>query len=84
MVAEAQFVPVDEGSMGIVTTRDYLAPPGSRTASRMKGRLRNTGDPTRARGVRVAGGVPPLVRRPRGPDGKRAGDDQRGPRPALE
>src|SRR6516162_11431146 len=57
MVAEAEFVPVNEGSTEIVATRDDLAPPGSRTASRTKGRLRNTGDPTGSRGVRVTGGA---------------------------
>ena len=42
-VVEAEWVPVHEGSMCIVDTRDGVAPPGSWTASRTKGHLRNPG-----------------------------------------
>ena len=44
-IAEAELLPDDEGSMWAVVTRDGLAPPGSKTASRMESHLRNPGGP---------------------------------------
>ena len=44
-IAEAEFFPVNEGSMCAVAMRDGAAPPGSWTASRTKGHLRNPGVP---------------------------------------
>ena len=43
--AEAELVPVTEGSMSIIGTRDGDAPPGWKAASRMKGNLREPGGP---------------------------------------
>ena len=54
-VVEAEAVPVVEGSMCAVATRDGDAPPGSWTASRTKGQRREPGDPTGSVGL-VAGG----------------------------
>ena len=50
-IAEAELFPDNEGSMWVVATRDGLAPPGSRTASRIEGHLRNPGGPAGAIGV---------------------------------
>jgi len=55
-IAEAELVLDSEGSMWVVVTRDGLAPPGSRTASRMEGRLRNPGGPAGAIGAVVRWG----------------------------
>jgi len=49
-IAEAELLPYNEGSMWAVATRDGHAPPGSRTASRMEGRLRNPGGPAGSSG----------------------------------
>jgi hypothetical protein len=43
--AEAELVPVTEGSMSIIDTRDGDTPPGWKAASRMKGNLREPGGP---------------------------------------
>ena len=48
---EAEAVPVAEGRMCTVATRDGDAPPGSKAASRTKGHHRDPGDPTGAVGV---------------------------------
>ena len=45
-VVEAEAVPVAEGRMCTVATRDGDAPPGSKAASRTKGHHRDPGDPT--------------------------------------
>jgi len=50
-IAEAELVPNNAGSMCAVATRDGVAPPGSRTASRMEGHLRNPGGPAGTIGV---------------------------------
>jgi hypothetical protein len=50
-VVEAEAVPVAEGRMCAVVTRDGDAPPGSQAASRTKGHHRDPGDPTGAVGV---------------------------------
>ena len=44
-VAEAECVPVHEGRMCTTAMRGGVAPPGSRTTSRTKGRHRNPGGP---------------------------------------
>ena len=49
-IAEVELVPVNEDSMWAVARRDGLAPPGSWTASRRKGHLRNPGGPAGAIG----------------------------------
>ena len=56
-VAEAELVPVGEGSMCIVDMRDGDAPPGSRTASCVKGYLRDPGGPTGSTGLVIGGGL---------------------------
>ncbi len=56
-VVEAEWVPNHEGSMCIVDRRDGVAPPGSWTASRTKGRHRNPGGPTGSDGRKVVGGA---------------------------
>jgi len=56
-IAEAEWVPVHEGSMFATVTRGGDAPPGSRTVSRTKGRHRNPGDPTGSDGMVAVGGV---------------------------
>src|SRR6266849_4946257 len=43
--AEAELVPVTEGSMSTIDTRDGDTPPGWKAASRMKGNLREPGGP---------------------------------------
>ena len=45
-VVEAEAVPVAEGRMCAVATRDGDAPPGSKAASRTKGHYRDPGGPT--------------------------------------
>jgi hypothetical protein len=50
-VVEAEAVPVAEGRMCTVVTRDGDAPPGSQAASRTKGHHRDPGDPTGAVGM---------------------------------
>ena len=55
-VVEAEAVPVAEGRMCTVATRDGDAPPGSRVASRTKGQRRDPGDPTGAVGMVADGG----------------------------
>lgn len=50
-VVEAEAVPVAEGRMCTVATRDGDAPPGSKAASRTKGHHRDPGDPTGAVGM---------------------------------
>jgi len=50
-VVEAEAVPVAEGRMCAVATRDGDAPPGSKAASRTKGQHRDPGDPTGAVGM---------------------------------
>ena len=50
-VVEAEAVPVAEGRMCAVATRDGDAPPGSQAASRTKGHYRDPGDPTGAVGM---------------------------------
>ena len=52
-IAEAELVPVSEGHVCAIVTRDGDAPPGSWTASRAKGHLWDPGDP--------AGAVGPLA-----------------------
>jgi hypothetical protein len=47
-IVEAETVPVVEGHMSAVVMRDGDTPPGSRIASRTKGRRRDPGDPTGA------------------------------------
>ena len=54
--AEAELVPSSEGSMCIVDTRDGVAPPGSKTASRMNSMHRNMRGPTGSAGVVSSGG----------------------------
>jgi RNA-directed DNA polymerase len=44
-IAEAELVPVTEGSMSTIDTRDGDTPPGWKAASRMKGNLREPGGP---------------------------------------
>ncbi len=44
-IAEAELFPDSEGRVCAVAMRDGVAPPGSRTVPRAKGRLRNPGDP---------------------------------------
>ena len=55
-VVEAEAVPVAEGRMCAVATRDGDAPPGSQAASRTKGQHRDPGDPTGAVGMVTDGG----------------------------
>ena len=55
-VAEAECVPVHEGSMCTVVTRDGDAPPGSRARLRMEGNHRNMRGPTGAAGLVSGGG----------------------------
>ncbi len=55
-VVEAEAVPVAEGRMCAVVTRDGDAPPGSKAASRTKGHHRDPGDPTGAVGMVADGG----------------------------
>src|SRR6266851_112703 len=55
-VVEAEAVPVAEGRMCAVATRDGDAPPGSQAASRTKGQHRDPGDPTGAVGMVADGG----------------------------
>src|SRR5258706_7344748 len=50
-VVEAEAVPVAEGRMCAVATRDGDAPPGSQAASRTKSHLRDPGGPIGAVGV---------------------------------
>jgi len=50
-IAEAEPVPFGEGCMCAVAMRDGVAPPGSGTASRTKGRPGNPGGPAGAVGV---------------------------------
>lgn len=47
-IVEAEFVPADEGRMCVIAMRDGIAPPGSRTASRVKGSHWNPGGPAGA------------------------------------
>ncbi len=56
-IAEAESVPVLEGSMCITEMRGGATPPGSRTVSRTKGRHRNPGDPAGSDGMVTVGGV---------------------------
>lgn len=49
-IAEAELVPDSEGSMWTVAKRDGFAPPGSKTASRMEGHVRNPGGPAGSSG----------------------------------
>ena len=56
-VVEAEAVPVAEGSMCAVATRDGDAPPGSKAASRTKGHHRDLREPTGAVGVVTDGDV---------------------------
>jgi len=55
-IAEAECVPVHEGSMCTTVMQGGVAPPGSRTVSRTKGRHRNPGDPVGSDGMVTVGG----------------------------
>src|SRR5712691_6821322 len=55
-VVEAEAVPVAEGRMCAVATRDGDAPPGSQAASRTKSHLRDPGGPIGTVGVVTDGG----------------------------
>ena len=55
-VAEAECVPVHEGSMCTVVTRDGDAPPGSKARPRMEGNHQNMRGPTGAAGLVSGGG----------------------------
>ena len=55
-VAEAECVPVHEGSMCTVAMRDDDAPSGSKARSRMEGNHRNMRGPTGAAGLVSGGG----------------------------
>jgi len=55
-VAEAECVPVHEGSMCTVVRRDGDAPPGSKAKPRMEGGHRNMRDPTGTAGLVSSGG----------------------------
>src|SRR5436189_4369228 len=54
-IAEAEWVPVHEGSTCAIATRDGVAPPGSKATSRMESIRRNMRGPTGSAGM-VAGG----------------------------
>jgi hypothetical protein len=56
-MAEAELLPVNEGSMCAVAKREGAAPPGSWTASRTKGHFRNPGGPAGSIGLVADGGV---------------------------
>ena len=56
-LVEAELVPVNEGSMCAVDKRDGVAPPGSWSASRSKGQLRDPGDPVGSVGLSTGGGA---------------------------
>ena len=47
-IAEAELIPYSEGRMCAVDKREGVAPPGSWTASRAKGQIRDPGDPAGA------------------------------------
>ena len=68
-LVEAELVPNSEDSTWVIATRDDLAPPGSRAASRTKGCLRDPGDPTGTIGRSTMGapskGRPELGAEPR-------------------
>jgi hypothetical protein len=55
-VAEAECVPVHEGSMCTDAMRVGIAPPGSKARSRMEGNHRNMRGPTGAAGLVSGGG----------------------------
>jgi len=55
-VVEAEAVPVAEGRMCAVATRDGDAPPGSQAASRTNGHHRDPGGPIGAVGMVADGG----------------------------
>lgn len=55
-VAEAECVPVHEGSMCAVVMQDGDASPGSKATTRMKGNHRNMRGPTGAAGLVSGGG----------------------------
>ena len=55
-IAEAECVPVHEGSMCAVAMRDGDAPPGSKARPRTEGDHRNMRDPTGAAGLVSSGG----------------------------
>ncbi len=56
-IVEAECVRMHEGSMSLSVMRGKAAPPGSRTASRTKGRHRNPGGPAGSDGRKFVGGV---------------------------
>lgn len=56
-IAEAELFPYSQGRVCVVDKRDGVAPPGSRTAPRAKGRLRNPGDPVGSVDLVVDGGA---------------------------
>ena len=56
-IAEAELVPVSEGHVCAIVTRDGDAPPGSWTASRAKGHLWDPGDPVGSVGLSTGGGA---------------------------
>jgi hypothetical protein len=56
-IAGAELFPYSEGRVCAVDMRDGVAPPGSRTASRAKGRLRNPGGPVGSVGLVADGGA---------------------------
>jgi hypothetical protein len=56
-VAEAETVPVVEGSKCAIDKRDGVFPPGSKAAPRTKGRPGNLGDPAGSIGVVTDGDV---------------------------
>jgi hypothetical protein len=55
-IAEAEWVPVHEGSTCAIAMRDGVAPPRSKTASRMEGIRRNMRGPTESAGMVADGG----------------------------
>ena len=55
-IAEAELVPISEGSMCAVVMRDGVASPGSRAGSRIEGHRRNLRGPTGSAGMVSGGG----------------------------
>jgi hypothetical protein len=56
-VVEAETVPVVEGHVYVLVMQEDDAPPGSLTASRVKGQRRDPGDPIGAVGIVADGDV---------------------------
>src|SRR3981081_1481752 len=55
-IAEAEWVPVHEGSTCAIATQDGVAPPGSKAGSRMESIRRNMRGPTGSAGMGDGGG----------------------------